>query len=184
MDCRCRNAIFQINFFMWEKLRITPKKASNESFSELNFIQKVCEHIRLSPLWSGASGFERLTCSKYYDVWKCQITFNLGLNVAKNTHHIKKLLIKVIWNWILYKEVCERICLSLLPLLKWSLGARKINMVEILYCTETTNYIYFWVEQCQKYAPHEKSFKYKLFRLEHHTKKSVSAYVYLPLEWS
>ncbi len=39
---------------------------------------------------SEASGLERLACSKYYDVGKWQITFNLGLNATKNTHYIKK----------------------------------------------------------------------------------------------
>ncbi len=39
---------------------------------------------------SGAGGLERLTWLKYYIVLKLQITFNLGLNAAKNTHYIEK----------------------------------------------------------------------------------------------
>ncbi len=39
--------------------------------------------------------------------------FTIGLNATKNTHiNKKKLQIKVVWNWILYKKVRERICLS------------------------------------------------------------------------
>ncbi len=39
-------------------------------------------------------------------------TFNLGLNAAKKyASHPKTFQIKVIRNWILYKEVRERICL-------------------------------------------------------------------------
>ncbi len=67
--------------------------------------------------WNGARGLERFACSKYYDVEKRQITFNLGLNASKNTYHMKK------------------------------------------------------------------SFKQKLFGIEFRTKKSASAYVYLPSEW-
>ncbi len=39
---------------------------------------------------SGARGLERLIWLKHYIVLKRQITFNLGLNAAKNMHHIKK----------------------------------------------------------------------------------------------
>ncbi len=45
--------------------------------------------MSISP-WSGGSGLERLASSKYYSVLKHEITFNLGLNAAKNTHRIKK----------------------------------------------------------------------------------------------
>ncbi len=48
---------------------------------------------------SGARGLERLIWLKYYIVLKMQITFNLGLSAAKNTHYIKKKLqIKVVFN--------------------------------------------------------------------------------------
>ncbi len=40
--------------------------------------------------WSGGKGLERLESSKYYSVLKQLITFNLGLNAAKNMHSIKK----------------------------------------------------------------------------------------------
>ncbi len=39
---------------------------------------------------SGARELERLTSSKYYSEGKQEITFNLGLNAAKNVHRIKK----------------------------------------------------------------------------------------------
>ncbi len=42
------------------------------------------------PSWSGARGLERLIWLKYDIVLKGQNTFNLGLNTAKNTHHMKK----------------------------------------------------------------------------------------------
>ncbi len=42
---------------------------------------------------------------KYYIVLKWQITLNFGLTS-------KKCGIKVVRNWILYKKVCERLCLS------------------------------------------------------------------------
>ncbi len=45
----------------------------------------------------GARGLERLRQLKYYVVLKLQITINLGLNAARNAHHIEKTLqIKVI----------------------------------------------------------------------------------------
>ncbi len=47
--------------------------------------------MSISPLpQSGAKGLERLTWLKYYIILKQQITFNLGLNTAKNMHYIKK----------------------------------------------------------------------------------------------
>ncbi len=39
-------------------------------------------------------------------------------------------------------------------------------------------------QHCQKYALDQKSFKWKLFRIEFCTKKSAKAYIYLPQEWS
>ncbi len=74
-------------------------------------------HMSISP-WSGARGLQRLASLKYYYVQKWQFIFNLGINAAKHTHHMKK------------------------------------------------------------------SFKLKLFKIEFRTKKSASASVYLPREWS
>ncbi len=36
------------------------------------------------------------------------------------------------------------------------LGTQKIDMVEILYCTETAKYIQFRAQHYQKYVSHEK----------------------------
>ncbi len=44
---------------------------------------------------NGGKGLERLIWLKYYIVLKWQITFNFGLNGAKNTHHIKELYIRI-----------------------------------------------------------------------------------------
>ncbi len=52
----------------------------------------------------------------------------------------KKLQIKMVQNWILYKKVHERICLSPDGV---ELGPPKIDMVVILYGTETANYTQF-----------------------------------------
>ncbi len=38
---------------------------------------------------SGGRELKKLIWLKYYIVLKRQITFNLGLNAAKNTHYIK-----------------------------------------------------------------------------------------------
>ncbi len=83
---------------------------------------------------------------------------------AKNMRHIKKKLqIKVIWNWILYKKVCERICLfPLHP--PWSQGARETDMVEILYWTEMVNYIQIRLQCFQNYVPHQEKLQIKVVR--------------------
>ncbi len=66
------------------------KKASNKSFSELNFAQKSPQaHMSITPQ-SGARGLERLMLLKYIIVLKLKITLNLGLNAAKNTHRSQK----------------------------------------------------------------------------------------------
>ncbi len=39
---------------------------------------------------SEARGLKRLIWLIYYSALKLQITFNLGLNAAKNTHYIEK----------------------------------------------------------------------------------------------
>ncbi len=73
------------------KIRITSKKASNKSCSELNLIQKSPRvHMSIYSPWSKDRGLERLACSKYYYIGKQQITYKLGLNAAKNMDHIKK----------------------------------------------------------------------------------------------
>ncbi len=81
-----------------------------------------------------ARGLETLIWLKYNIMLKRENIFNLGLNTAKNMYHIqKKLQIKVVWNWILYKKVHERICLSAAtpsPSVV-EFGARKLDMVEI-----------------------------------------------------
>ncbi len=63
-------------------------------------------------------------------------------NYASNQ---KKFQIKVVRNWISYKKVNERICLSPPEM---ELGAQKIDIiiggydiVEVLFCTETAKYI-------------------------------------------
>ncbi len=55
------------------------KKASNKSYSKLNFIQKSPRaHLSISPR-SNARGLERLIWLLYYKVLKLHITFNLEL---------------------------------------------------------------------------------------------------------
>ncbi len=44
----------------------------------------------IPPPLSGAMGLEKLIWLKYYTVLKRQITFLFGLNIAENTHYIKK----------------------------------------------------------------------------------------------
>ncbi len=46
------------------------------------------------------------------------------------------------------------------------------------------NYIQFIAQRCQKYVSHQKKLQIKLFGIELRPKKSTSAYVYLPREWS
>ncbi len=74
------------------KIRIKSRKASNKSYSELNFVPIVRKRICLTPppVWS--QGFQRSVCLKSYNVQKWKIRFNLWFNTAKNTHDIKKSL--------------------------------------------------------------------------------------------
>ncbi len=140
---------------MLPQIVIILKKASNKSCSELYFVQTSPRAHMFISLQSGVKRLQRLVWSKYYYVWKWQITYKLELNAAKNTHHIKKMLkIKVVRNWISYKKVCERICLSTLGVEQ---GARKIDIVKILYCTETANYIQIKAPCYQKYASHQQT---------------------------
>ncbi len=85
---------------------------------------------------------------------KWQITFNLGLSAAKNTHYIKKSCSEL--NSI---QKSLQVHLSISHRVK--LGAGMIDMVEILYCTEMANYIYSSAEHCPKYAAHQKKFVMK-----------------------
>ncbi len=55
---------------MMPKIRITSKKSSNKSCSELNFVQKSTRALMSIFPCSGASALERLACSKYYSVGK------------------------------------------------------------------------------------------------------------------
>ncbi len=75
---------------------------------------------------SGARGLQRSVCLKSYNVQKRVITFTLGLNTAKNTHYMKKASGKVVRNWLSYKKVNVRVCLSP-PVVE--LGAPRINML-------------------------------------------------------
>ncbi len=77
---------------------------------------------------SGARGLKRLIWLLYYMVLKLQITFNLELNAAKNTHYFKKSI-----KWKLFKiefvpKVQERVRLFPPEL---SYDPWKIDMVEI-----------------------------------------------------
>ncbi len=71
--------------------RMISKKAKNKSCLELNFVQKSPRaHLSTPPPRSEVRGLERLIWLKYYFVLKRKKVFNLGLNVAKNVHQIKK----------------------------------------------------------------------------------------------
>ncbi len=59
---------------------------------EFRMKKSASTYVYLSPPPSGARGHERLIQLKYYVVLKWQITINLELNAAKNTHRIKKKL--------------------------------------------------------------------------------------------
>ncbi len=75
---------------MLRKVRITYKKASNKSCSELNFVQKSAQaHMSFSP-WSGARGLERLIWLKYNIALKMENTFTLAMNAPKKMHQIQK----------------------------------------------------------------------------------------------
>ncbi len=127
----CNNGDISLLAWTLPKIRITSKKASNKSCLKLNFIQKSPgAHMSISP-WSGARGLERLASSNYYSEGKQKITFNLGLNAAKNTHGIKKKLqIKVVQNWISYKKVRECMCLSPPGVELW--GSRDTHLWKII----------------------------------------------------
>ncbi len=76
------------------KIRLISKKASNESCSKLNFVQKRPRaHMPISPR-SGARALERLLWLLYGTETANYI--HLWLNSAKNTHYFKKLQMKVV----------------------------------------------------------------------------------------
>ncbi len=71
----------------------------------------------------------------------------------KYASHEKKLQIKVVRNWISYKKVRERMCLS--PP-RVQLGGLKDWHVWSTVYREMANYIQFRAQPCQKYASHTK----------------------------
>ncbi len=130
--------------WMPPKIRITLKKASNKSCSELNFIQKKNPRVHMCishKEWSyGARIIDMVK------IWCCtEIANYIQFRVQrcqKYASHPKKLQIKIVWNWISYKKVHERTCL-ISPMV-WSHGAWKTDMIKI-WRTEITNYIQFKV---------------------------------------
>ncbi len=85
------------------KLQILWKNTSNKSCSQLNFLQ--------ISQWVNVSIAPRSEARKLQKLPNLS-RFTLGLKATKNTHCIKKKLrIKVVKNWILYKKFRERICL-------------------------------------------------------------------------
>ncbi len=75
------------------------------------------QHCNLWREWANFSRkigkFKKVIETSMYQYSKWESIFSLWLNAAKNTHRIKKKLkIKVVQNWISYKKVHERICLS------------------------------------------------------------------------
>ncbi len=77
------------------KIRIASKKALNKSCSKLNFIPKCPRtHMSIFPQ-SGARWLERFPSLQNNNVQKWESRCSLGLDTAKNTHHIKKRLMRV-----------------------------------------------------------------------------------------
>ncbi len=66
---------------------------------------------------------------------------------------------------------------------EWSLGARKSYIIEILYCTETANYVQFRAEHCQKYASNQKAPNKSCSELNF-VQKSLRAQMSIAPEWS
>ncbi len=72
------------------KICIASKKALNESCSTLNFVQKSPQaHMSISSQ-SRARRLERYPSLKNNNVQKWGSRISLGLDAAKNKHHIKK----------------------------------------------------------------------------------------------
>ncbi len=78
---------------------IKKKKASNKSYSELNFVQKTPLAYMSISSKKGARELQTLICLKPYNVQKWEIRFTLGLNAAKNNALYQiKVQIKVVQN--------------------------------------------------------------------------------------
>ncbi len=163
--------------FKWVHRRLKPKKGSNKSCSKLNFVRKSpWAHKSTSPQ-SGASELERLIWLKYYFVRTAKYIQFRAQRCQKYTSNQKKLQIKVVRNWILYEKVHQRICLF--P--SWS-GARRLDMVELLFCSEMAKYIQFRAQHCQKYASNQKS--KNCWEWNFIQRKVMGAHVNLIKEWS
>ncbi len=84
---------------------------------------------------------------------------SLGLNTAKFTDYIKKL----------FKEKLRiKFCTKksggvhvYLPQ-EWSQGARKIDMYQIIYCTEMGKQFHFLARRCQNYQLYQKTLQIKV----------------------
>ncbi len=74
---------------MLPKIRVTWKKLKIKVVRNRISSKKVYERICL-PSWSGTRGIKRLIWLKNCTVQKWKNTFNTGLNVARNTHHMEK----------------------------------------------------------------------------------------------
>ncbi len=72
------------------EIRVASKKALNKSCSKLNFAQKSPQANMSISSWSEARGLERFPSLKNNNVQKWGNRFSLGLDITKNTHHIKK----------------------------------------------------------------------------------------------
>ncbi len=148
---------------------------SVRSFNEHSTVKLWCE-ILVSHIKNSSFQHFCIRCLRQY----CTETVNYiqfrAPNCRKYALHQKTLQMKIVQNWISYKKVPERIYLSP-PECSWE--TEKIDMVKILYCTETAYYIQFRAQHRQKYALHREKLQIKVVH-EFHTKKSVSAYVYIP----
>ncbi len=69
--------------------------------------------MSISP-WSGAMGFGRLTCLKYYIVPKRENRLILGLNAAENTDYMKKISNESCWDF-LFLEKTRWVHMSISP---------------------------------------------------------------------
>ncbi len=75
---------------MVQKIPSIYKKVSNKNDLELNFLQKI-QQVQISIfLMTGAKGFQRLTCLKYFNELEWESRFTLRLNTTKNVDYIKK----------------------------------------------------------------------------------------------
>ncbi len=87
------------------------KKVLNKSCSDFSFLQKTqWAHMSIFPR-SGAMGLERLPCSKYDNVRKCENRLTLWLNAAKSTIW-KKVPNKDCWDFNFQKKFSWRTRLS------------------------------------------------------------------------